>query len=32
MVRAVRDAVVDHGLPEARFHSDPFEWGIPEEK
>lgn len=32
MVRAVRDAVVDHGLPEARFYSDPFEWGIPEEK
>lgn len=32
MVRAVRDAVVAHGLPEARFYSDPFEWGIPEKK
>lgn len=32
MVRAVRDAVVAHGLPEARFYSDPFEWGIPEGK
>ncbi|MDX1593005.1 MAG: CDP-6-deoxy-delta-3,4-glucoseen reductase [Gammaproteobacteria bacterium] len=31
MVRAVRDAVVAAGLPEARFYSDPFEWGIPEE-
>ncbi len=32
MVRAVRDAVVAHGLPESRFYSDPFEWGIPEAK
>jgi CDP-4-dehydro-6-deoxyglucose reductase len=30
MVRAVRDAVVACGLPEARFYSDPFEWGVPD--
>lgn len=32
MVRAVRDAVIARGLPEARFYSDPFEWGVPEGK
>ncbi len=31
MVRAVCDAVVARGLPEARFYSDPFEWGVPTE-
>ena len=30
MVRAVRDAVVACGLPEERFYSDPFEWGVPD--
>jgi len=32
MVRAVRDVVVAHGLPVARFYSDPFEWGAPKKK
>jgi CDP-4-dehydro-6-deoxyglucose reductase len=32
MVRAVRDAVVALGLPQARFYSDPFEWGGPKGK
>jgi CDP-4-dehydro-6-deoxyglucose reductase len=31
MVRAMRDAALAHGLPEARFYSDPFEWGVPAE-
>lgn len=31
MVRAMHDAAIARGLPEAHFYSDPFEWGAPKD-